>query len=182
MQHVENGVILVLRSLSRCPTSARLLPDSTVTRGDGAVVSAGGSLGLFPPTNGANTDTIDVTTTDNQTKTFKVVVIRAPGAAVSPYGVHLGGGVWLVRTGTFSHLKVTRAAASTTAKPKKKQSVRTPLNRLVAPRCVTSPPGPPIVYQYGPMDRGSRKAPGALAAKASRLCRPCDSRTQDLSR
>jgi Cadherin-like beta sandwich domain len=119
------------KSIAVTPTGSSTLVTMKV---NGAVVPAGGSSGEIPLTTGANTVTIIVTTTDNQTKTSKVVVTRAPGAAVSPDGVHLGGGVWLVRTGTFSHLKVTRAAAGTTAKAKKKQSVRTPLNRLVAPR------------------------------------------------
>ncbi len=119
------------KSITVTPTGASASVRMTI---NGAVVLAGGRSGEIPLTTGSNTITIVVTTSGNQTKTSRVVVTRTPAAAVAPDGVHLGGGVWLVRSGDFSHLKVTRAAAGTTAPPKKKQSVRAPLNRLVAPR------------------------------------------------
>ena len=147
------------KSITVTPTGSSTLVTIKV---NGAVVPAGGSSGEIPLTTGANTVTIVVTTTDNQTKTSTVVVTRAPGVAVSPDGVHLGGGVWLVKTGTFSHLKVTRAAAGITAKPKKKQSVRTPLNRLVAPR--VSNLTPRTAYRVSVRINGSWIQTGTLRA------------------
>ena len=119
------------KSITVTPIGASASVTMTV---NGAVVPAGGRSGEIPLTTGLNTITIVVTAPGNQTKTSRVVVTRTPAPAVAPDGVHLGGGVWLVRSGDFSHLKVTRAAAGTSVPPKKKQNVRTPLNRLVAPR------------------------------------------------
>lgn len=119
------------KAITVTPTGSSAL---VTIRVNGAVVPAGGTSGEIPLATGPNTITTVVTTADNHTKTTTVVVTRSPGAAVAPAGVHLGGGVWLVRSGDFSRLKVTRAAAGATSLPIKKQTVRAPLNRLVAPR------------------------------------------------
>ena len=50
---------------------------------------------------------------------------------MAPVGTDLGGGVWIVRTGDFSALKVMNASATATRNLGPQQTARAPLNRLV---------------------------------------------------
>ena len=49
-------------------------------------------------------------------------------------GTNLGGGVWLIRTGDLSALKVLNASAAPTRNLGARQTARAPLNRLVTAR------------------------------------------------
>ena len=100
-------------------------------RVNGTEIAAGASSGAIPLSFGANTITVLVTAADKKTRVYTVVVTRSPSSTVAPVGTDLGGGVWIVRTGDFSALKVMNASAAATRNLGPQQTARAPLNRLV---------------------------------------------------
>lgn len=105
-------------------------PTSSV-RVKGTEIAAGASSGEIALSFGANTITILVTAADKKTRVYTVVVTRSPSTTAAPVGTNLGGGVWLIRTGDYSALKVMNANAASTRKLGAQQTARAPLNRLV---------------------------------------------------
>lgn len=105
-------------------------PTSSV-RVNGTEIAAGASSGEIALSFGANTITILVTAADKKTRVYTVVVTRSPSTTAAPVGTNLGGGVWLIRTGDYSALKVMNANAASTRKLGAQQTARAPLNRLV---------------------------------------------------
>ena len=103
-------------------------------RVNGAEIAPGASSGEIALSPGANTLTILVTAADKKTRVYTVVVTRTPSAAAAAVGTNLGGGVWLIRTGDLSALKVLNASAAPTRNLGARQTARAPLNRLVTAR------------------------------------------------
>ena len=118
-------------SLTVTPTAAS---STSSVRVNGGEVPAGGTSGEIALAFGANTITILVTAADKKTRVTTVIVTRTPSATVAPAGTNLGGGVWLVRTGDYSTLKVTTASAASSRRLGPDQTARAPLNRLVTAR------------------------------------------------
>jgi hypothetical protein len=113
------------------PTAAA---SSASVRVNGTEVAGGTTSAAIPLAVGPTTITVLVTAADKRTKAYSVVVTRPQGAAPTANGTHLGGGVWLVRSGDYTRLKVMLASAASTPRLGAKQTARAPLNRLVTAR------------------------------------------------
>lgn len=118
-------------SLTVTPIAAA---STSLVRVNGSELASGGTSGEIALTTGVNNITILVTAADKKTRVYTVAVTRSPSLTAAPVGTDLGGGVWLVRTGDYSALKVMNARAASSRKLGAQQTARAPLNRLVTAR------------------------------------------------
>ncbi|CAB4928709.1 MAG: hypothetical protein F2840_00590 [Actinobacteria bacterium] len=131
---VSDYTATALDSTAAVTVTATVAASSSSVRVNGTEVAAGAASGAIPLAFGPTTITVLVTATDKRTKAYSVVVTRPQGAAPATNGTHLGGGVWLVRSGEYTRLKVMLASAASTPRLGAKQTARAPLNRLVTAR------------------------------------------------